>query len=97
MSEKSEMGVGTAIIAFLVGSAIGIGTGILIAPKSGKETRTNIKRKTRDSVNKAGEKLQHGKDVAKSKIDDTVSKTKLIAAETKQAAKDAKDRVTEKS
>ena len=41
--------------ALLGGAAIGAGLGILFAPKSGKETRAELKEKLDDLVNKAKE------------------------------------------
>lgn len=47
MSKKSGIG------KFLLGAGIGLGLGILFAPKSGKETRADLKRKLDDLVEKA--------------------------------------------
>ena len=49
--ESSE---GRLVLAFLVGAAIGVGVGMLVAPATGKETR----RKIRDFARKAQEKAQ---------------------------------------
>ena len=47
MSKKSGLG------KFLLGAGIGIGLGLLFAPKSGKETRADLKRKMDDLLEKA--------------------------------------------
>ena len=47
MSKKSGLG------KFLLGAGIGVGLGILFAPKSGKETRADLKKKMDDLVEKA--------------------------------------------
>lgn len=49
MSKKEKSGLGK----FLLGAGIGVGLGILFAPKSGKETRQELKEKMDDLVEKA--------------------------------------------
>ena len=46
---KNKSGFGK----FLLGAGIGVGLGILFAPKSGKETRQDLKEKMDDLVEKA--------------------------------------------
>lgn len=59
---KSKAGKGDAAKKFAIGAAIaaGIGyvAGILTAPKSGKETRDDIKSKATEAYGAAGEELQ---------------------------------------
>jgi gas vesicle protein len=45
---------GRVVLAFLVGAAIGVGVGMLVAPAPGKETRPKIK----DLARKAQERAQ---------------------------------------
>lgn len=47
MSKKSGLG------KFLLGAGIGVGLGILFAPKSGKETRADLKKKMDNLIEKA--------------------------------------------
>ena len=47
MSKKSGIG------KFLLGAGIGLGIGLLFAPKSGKETRADLKKKMDDLIEKA--------------------------------------------
>lgn len=47
MSKKSGLG------KFLLGASVGVGLGLLFAPKSGKETRADLKRKMDELVKKA--------------------------------------------
>ncbi len=49
MSKKSTIG------ALAIGAAVGVGAGILLAPKSGKETRADLKEKMDELV----EKVKH--------------------------------------
>ncbi len=62
MSEKN----GDLIKGLFIGGLIGIALGILLAPRSGKETRENIKHKANDFYVKAKE--QYGNVAEKSKL-----------------------------
>ena len=48
MKEKKKSGLGKVA----VGAAIGVGLGVLFAPKSGKETRNDIKEKVKTLTSK---------------------------------------------
>ncbi len=54
-------------MGLLVGAAIGAALGILLAPGSGKETRTQIKEKASDLVEKAKEKASEIKQCVSNK------------------------------
>ena len=47
---------GLVIGSIIAGTAIGIGAGILLAPKSGKETRTELKQKCNKIIKNKKEK-----------------------------------------
>lgn len=49
MSKEKKSGLGK----FLLGAGIGVGLGVLFAPKSGKETRQDLKEKMDDLLEKA--------------------------------------------
>jgi len=49
MSKEKKSGLGK----FLLGAGIGVGLGVLFAPKSGKETRQDLKEKMDDLIEKA--------------------------------------------
>lgn len=49
MSNEKKSGLGK----FLAGAAVGVGLGVLFAPKSGEETRKDIKKKLDDLVEQA--------------------------------------------
>ena len=51
MSENN----GDLLVSFIIGGLIGITLGILFAPKSGKETREDIKRRADELIIKAKE------------------------------------------
>jgi len=48
--------------AFLFGLGIGIGLGVLFAPMSGEETRTNLSERANDLASSARETYQQGRD-----------------------------------
>ncbi len=65
--EKEKSGFGK----FLAGAAVGIGLGVLFAPKSGKETRKELKEKFDEMVKKVKEiDLQEVRESLLKKIDD---------------------------
>lgn len=65
----------STLLAFLAGTVIGIGLGVLIAPKPGRETRqqlADIAHKGKERATEAAEKIRHkveeGVDVVREKI-----------------------------
>lgn len=47
---------------FLVGLGLGVGLGLLFAPMSGEETRTNLADRANDLANSARETYEHNRD-----------------------------------
>lgn len=99
MTKDEHTGRKLAISAVISG-AVGYITGILTAPKSGKETREDIANKAEDIKETAEEQLQHAHD----ELDDLLknAKTKSLALGSKArtefneavvAAKDAKNKL----
>ena len=54
--------------SFLVGLGIGIGLGVLFAPTSGEQTRSNIRERANDLANTARETLEQGRERVRSGI-----------------------------
>jgi len=52
--------------SFLVGLGIGIGLGVLFAPVSGDETRSNIRGRANDLADTAREKIERGRERVRS-------------------------------
>jgi len=48
--------------SFIVGLGIGIGLGVLFAPMSGEETRTNLRDRANDLADQARETYEQGRD-----------------------------------
>lgn len=68
MRHDEGHGTGTVLLSFLLGGAIGAGIALLLAPRSGRETRKKIKELAEDIKEKAEELADDVKD----KISSTV-------------------------
>ncbi|CAM2079134.1 MAG: hypothetical protein NSGCLCUN01_03346 [uncultured Clostridium sp.] len=77
--EKRKKVIKTATVSTLVGGTIGILSGVLLAPKSGKDTREDIKGKIKDAkiktINKS-ETLKNNIRESKNKINDYLKEKK---------------------
>ena len=76
-SEKKHSGLGK----FLAGAAIGVGLGVLFAPKKGSETRAELKAKLNELYDKAKEEkkyIENKIDDIKKSLDD-LDKEKVLA------------------
>ena len=71
MAENKKGGIGT----FVAGAALGVGLGLLFAPKSGAETRKELKEKMDELLQKIKEKLDELVKTAKDKASPVVQKT----------------------
>ncbi len=95
MSKEKKSGLGK----FLVGAGIGVGLGMLFAPKSGKETREELKKKMDDLVAKA--KKLDAEDVKKKiekKIEEIKNDLKELDKETvAEAIKDGARKIKVKA
>ena len=87
--EKKSSGVGK----FIAGAAVGATLGILFAPKSGKETRQDLKRIFDDFMKKVKEiDVQEVKEQLEAKIEEI--RTGLADLDREKALKIAKERAT---
>lgn len=83
MSKEKKSGLGK----FLLGAGIGVGLGILFAPKSGKETRKELKEKMDDLVEKAKNiKAEDVKATIEAKVKEIKEDLKNLDKETVTAA-----------
>lgn len=79
MSKEKKSGLGK----FLLGAGIGVGLGILFAPKSGKETRKELKEKMDDLLEKAREiKVEDVKATIENKVNEIKEDLKNLDKET---------------
>jgi gas vesicle protein len=88
---KGKFAAGT-----IFGALIGLAAGILTAPKSGKETRADLKMKAEDMKNKATDVMDDVKDTATKTASDIKNKATDVASDVKDNAMDLKER-TEKA
>lgn len=91
MSERN----GDLLKGLIIGGLIGAALGILYAPKSGKETREDIARKTEDLLDKAKEEYERA--VAKSKLayDSAVKRLHEMQLSAKEKVEEVESKVTE--
>ncbi len=77
--------------AFIMGAAIGAISGILFAPKAGRETREDIRHKSKEMNDMAHERI----DQAKAKTHDTMDKLRSKKDEVMSKAKTARQHADE--
>jgi len=78
------MSAGKFLAGFLVGGAIGAVAGILLAPKSGEETRQMLADGAKDALKRADETVKQ----IQSKADDVVSDMQKKGEEIKEKLQD---------
>ena len=94
MSKKENKIKKSGAGKFLLGAAIGAGLGILFAPKSGKETRKELKEKMTELVNKAKEiDIDEVKENITNKIDEI--KAELADLDKEKVLKIAKEKAND--
>lgn len=86
---------GDLLKGLIIGGLIGAALGILYAPKSGKETREDIARKTEDLLSKA--KDEYDKAVAKSKAayESALLRLKELESSAKEKVEEVEGKVSE--
>ncbi|MGC2198203.1 MAG: YtxH domain-containing protein [Terriglobales bacterium] len=83
VSEKSS-GAGTAVTFLMIGIGAGALIALLLAPKSGKQMRRDIRRKYDD----ARDALQDWSEDAKDRVNDVVDRSAEWAEELREVARD---------
>jgi len=79
----------------LIGGLIGAVAGILFAPKSGKETREDIARKTDDLIQKAREEYEVAMEKSKRAYETAIKKAKEIQSMARETVEDVEETVTD--
>lgn len=77
--DEEGYSAGSVLLSFLLGGLVGAGVALLLAPKSGQETRQRIRDFTEDVKERAGDYVEQ----AKGKIVSTVGKGKDFFEEKK--------------
>ncbi|MBP1751855.1 MAG: hypothetical protein H6Q57_691 [Geobacteraceae bacterium] len=91
--------VGTVLITFLAGAAIGSGLALLFAPKSGREMRGQIKDLTDDAISKTKEYATDAQEKIKSTYEEgkkLVKEKQTIISSAIEAGKEAMERKHER-
>lgn len=65
--EEKDCNAGSLLVSFLLGSLVGAGIALLIAPQTGRETREKIKEYAESAKEKAAESVQKVKSVLEEK------------------------------
>jgi len=81
-----------SLLVFLLGAAAGIAAGILIAPRSGKETRKRLALWTEDMKEKGEELLEEGKELFEKDKEALQEKAEKIQKTVKAAVHNAKEK-----
>jgi gas vesicle protein len=80
--ESSESGAGTAVAFLLIGLGVGAALGLLLAPKTGRQLRKDLRRSYDDAL----ETVSDWTDEARGKIKDAVDKGADLADELRSKA-----------
>jgi gas vesicle protein len=91
MSEKSS----DLLKGLFIGGLIGVVLGILFAPKSGKETREDIIRKTDEFLEQAKEGYENAVEKGKSICETTVQHLKDLEISAKEKMEEVEGRINE--
>lgn len=97
--EKRGACVGTVLITFLAGAAVGSGLALLFAPKSGREMREQIKDLTDDAVSKTKEYAKDAQEKIKSTYEagmELVKEKQTIINSAIETGKEAMERERER-
>jgi gas vesicle protein len=80
--ESSDSGAGTAVAFLLIGLGVGAALGLLLAPKTGRQLRKDLRRSYDDAL----ETVSDWTDDARGKIKDAVDKGADLADELRSKA-----------
>lgn len=84
-------------LGILFGAAVGMVAGILSAPKSGKETRTQLRMRTMAAKGRTKEQLSSQRDMMADKLNKTLDKSKQVADNLTDTAKDKVNKVADRA
>ncbi len=78
---EGGLNVGAILLSFLLGSMVGAGLALLVAPQTGTETRRRIRDFAEDVTDKASDYMEH----AKTKMSSSIDKGKEVLESKKSA------------
>jgi gas vesicle protein len=91
MSERN----GDLLKGLIIGGLVGAVLGILYAPKSGKETREDIARKTEDLLERAKEEYEKGVEKSKLAYESAIKRLQDLELSAKEKVEEAENKVSE--
>ncbi|HET6515173.1 MAG TPA: YtxH domain-containing protein [Thermodesulfovibrionales bacterium] len=97
--EDEGYSAGSVLLSFLLGGMVGAGVALLLAPKSGKETREQIKELAEDVRGKTGEYVEQVKGKMTASLDkgkDFFEEKKSIITRAVEAGKEAYEKEKER-
>ncbi len=86
---------GDLLKGLIIGGLIGAALGILYAPKSGKETREDIVRKTEELLNKAKEEYEKAVEKSRQAYESAVKRLKELEVAAKEKAETVEGKVSD--
>lgn len=93
----SASNLGKFIVGAVVGGVVGAAFGMLLAPRSGAETREMIREELDNQMRGAGDALREKSDIIKGKADVLKNKMAEVASDLEDAGRRALSRFSEKS
>jgi gas vesicle protein len=81
----------STLMAFVVGIGAGAVAGMLLTPRSGQETRQQIKDKMRQARMQAQEKMREQKDMAKERMEQLKEGSKRVRRAAQETAEDLRE------
>jgi len=97
--DESGFNAGSVMLSFLLGSVVGAGVALLLAPKSGEETRRQIRDLAEEAKDKAGGYIGQAKAKMDSVFDEGkgfIEEKKSIIAAAVEAGREAYEREKER-
>lgn len=91
-NEQESNNVGTTLLAFIAGAALGAGVTLLLTPKSGEEMRGAIKDLTGDAIDKIKEYASDAQEKIRESVEEAKEKfleKKSVLASAIEAGKEA--------
>lgn len=85
------------MLGMLLGAAAGVVTGVLTAPKAGKETRSELKLRASTTKDRAQKELTSQKEMFGEKLNKTLDRSKRIANNVSSSAKETINKTAERA
>lgn len=84
-------------LGVIFGSAIGVVAGMLMAPRSGNDTREQIRQRALEAKSRAQEQVHTTRDTAVEKLSKTLDKSHQVVDKAAQKTKDMADKTADRA